>query len=87
MNTNLIVSPSPTNERYWAELKNLSDEAKLELIVLLSSSMTHPKPEVTKDDKGWADRYCGVWKDSRSAEQIVDDIRRMRTTNSFEAVL
>ncbi len=36
---------------------------------------------------GWADRFCGAWKDSRSADEIVDEIRSMRTENSFDAEL
>ena len=40
-----------------------------------------------KAETGWADSFCGVWKDSRSAEQIVDDIRKMRTDNNFDTVL
>lgn len=64
---------------------------KLELITLLSSSMVNDEDEV-KDAKditgtGWADRFCGAWKDSRSADEIVDEIRSMRTENSFDAEL
>ena len=69
MNTNALVTPSPISAKYWSELKDLSDNVKLELITLLSSSMTH------------------VWKDSRSAEDIVEDIRAARTANTFDADL
>ena len=37
--------------------------------------------------KGWASRFAGTWKDSRSAEEIVSDIRSARTTNTFDVEL
>lgn len=80
-----VLTISPSSAKYWSELKDLSDNVKLELITLLSSSMVqyHPKE---KDDH-WADRFVGAWIDSRTAEEIVDDIRSMRTTNHFDVEL
>ena len=40
-----------------------------------------------KADKNWADRFVGAWKDSRSAEEIISDIRESRTANSREIEL
>ena len=34
----------------------------------MNSSMTHPEEPAAKPRKGWASRFAGVWKDSRSAE-------------------
>ena len=48
MNTNVVNASSPTSAKYWSELKDLSNEVKLELISLLSSSMRHTK--ATKTD-------------------------------------
>lgn len=87
MNNNIITVSSPTTVRYWPELKDLSDNVKLELITLLSSSMTHPEKETAKPRKGWASRFAGVWHDTRSAEEIVADIRAARTDNTFETNL
>jgi hypothetical protein len=89
MNTNVLVSPSSISAKYWSELKDLSDNVKLELITLLSSSMTHPEEEEEKTEprKGWASRFSGKWKDSRSAEEIVADIHAARTNNSFDVEL
>jgi len=88
MNTNVIPVSSPTAAKYWSDLKDLSDNVKLELITLLSSSMTRPVEEETaKPHKGWASRFAGAWKDSRSAEEIVADIRAARTDNTFDAEL
>ena len=87
MNSNVLVTPSPVSAKYWSELKDLSDNVKLELITLLSSSMTHPEEPAAEPRKGWASRFAGVWKDSRSAEEIVEDIRAARTANTFDVEL
>ena len=79
MNTNALVTPSPISAKYWSELKDLSDNVKLELITLLSSSMTHPEEPDAKLRTRWASSFASVWKDSRSAEDIVEDIRAART--------
>ena len=87
MNTSVLGYPSPVAAHYWVELQGLSNSVKLELITLLSSSMTQPTPAKSNPETGWADRFCGAWKDHRSAEEIVVDIRSMRTENHFEAEL
>ena len=87
MNTNVLATPSPESAKYWSELKDLSNNVKLELITLLSSSMTRPESPAAKPRKGWASRFAGGWKDSRSAEEIVEDIRAARTANTFDADL
>ena len=81
MDTN-ITPNSPISARYWSELKGLSNDVKLELITLLSNSMASPTVEKHKSRKGWASRFCGVWKDSRSAEEIMKEIRDSRTPAS-----
>ena len=51
---------------------------KLELIFRLSKSL------LSKDqfiDNNWASKFAGEWKDSRSAESIIEDIRNSRTSN------
>lgn len=30
-------------------------------------------------ESGWANRFSGAWKDSRTAEEIINDIRESRT--------
>ncbi len=64
---------------YWGLLKNLSDTAKLELIARLSDSIAHKTD--AGDSAHWADCFCGLWRDSRSAEEIASDIRAGRTIN------
>lgn len=84
---NVLNVTSPVSLRYWTELKELNNKEKIELIALLSSSMTSDGQPAPPHRKGWASRFAGVWKDSRSAEDIVDDIRAARTTNTFDAEL
>ena len=87
MNTNVLNASSSVSARYWSELKDLSDNVKLELISLLSISMKHPDEGNAKPRKGWASRFAGKWQDSRSAEEIIRDIRAARTENHFDVEL
>ena len=84
MSINGLNVTSPVSARYWSELKDLSNTEKIELIALLSSSMAIANEQTTTLKKGWASRFAGTWKDSRSAEEIVRDIRSARTTNTFD---
>ena len=47
-------------------------------------SVQHSEELSAKPRTGWASRFAGVWKDSRSAEEIVEEIRAARTANTFE---
>ena len=85
MENNVVTISSPVIARYWPELDELNDNMKLELIIMLSRSMRHHK--ANKGSARWADRFCGVWEDSRTADEIVDDIRSMRTANTFDVAL
>ena len=38
-------------------------------------------------ETGWADRFVGAWKDDRSADEIVNDIRSARTANEIDIEL
>ena len=87
MSINGLNVTSPNSARYWSELKGLTNTEKIELIALLSSSLTGINEQPVSHKKGWASRFAGTWKDSRSAEEIVEDIRAARTTNSFEVEL
>ena len=87
MNTPRPTTASPVTARFWHELKDLSNREKIELIALLSSSMTNINELPAPNKKGWASRFAGTWKDSRSAKEIVRDIREARTTNTFDVEL
>lgn len=82
MKGNALIAPSPATVRYWEKVKDASNDVKLELISLLSTSIVIPSPDIEKPHKGWASRFCGVWKDSRSADEIMDDIYKSRTKNT-----
>ena len=77
MNTNMMTHT--ISNPYWVMLKGLSDEVKIELISLLKESLID-KPSI-KEESHWADRFSGAWQDSRSAEEIIDDIYSSRTHN------
>ena len=77
---------SSDSSRYWLLLKDLNDSVKIELIALLSNSVAHKTP-VTNNEKDWATRFAGAWKDNRTAEEILADIQDTRTSNSREIVL
>ena len=77
METITLPSRKPDASVYWNLLKDLSSEIKLDLISRLSASLL--KRET--DDVHWASEFAGKWKDDRSAEEIVTDIREARTTN------
>jgi hypothetical protein len=83
------ISSTSSSAPYWGLLKDLSNKDKLTLISMLSNSLVNEEREKEEenDDTDWASRFCGVWKDNRSAEEIVDEIRSMRTANSFDLEL
>ena len=53
---------------------------KLDLISKLSVSLIKPG-KVEVEDRKWVSKFAGKWKDDRSADEIVADIRKARTTN------
>ncbi len=80
MSTTTFSSGKPADANtYWNMLKDLSMDVKLDLIAKLSNSLRN-KGSVA-DDTHWASEFAGKWKDSRSTEEIIDDIRQARTTN------
>ncbi len=60
---------------YYDLIKNLSPDSKLELIARLSDSMKSP---ITGKNGSWKHLY-GAFISEKSAEELVDDIRRART--------
>lgn len=77
MQTTVNVSQNQFNV-FSNMLKSASDEVKLQLISFLSTSLLK-KEKAEKGD--WAKEFSGAWEDSRSAEEIIDDIRKDRTKN------
>ena len=63
----------------------LDSEPALEKMLAFVRTLVPAKK--TKAEAGWADRFVGVWKDDRSADEIVNDIRSARTANTIDAEL
>lgn len=66
---------------YWSMLKGLSKDIKLEQISKLSASLITSKDTVEENADKWALTFAGRWKDNRSADEIIEDIRTSRTFN------
>lgn len=60
----------------------LDSEAAMEKMLAFVRTLVPAKK--AKAETGWADRFVGAWKDSRSADEIVDDIRSARTANTID---
>ena len=67
--SNMIV------ENHFRFLKNLDIASKKRLIVKLIETIDKPQ----NTDK--LDKLFGAWKDSRDADEIVDDIRKSRVNS------
>ena len=63
----------------------LDNEAAIEKILTFVRTLAPAKK--AKAEEGWADHFAGAWKDSRSTEEIIRDIRESRTPNSREIEL
>ena len=63
----------------------LDSEAALEKLLAFVKSLSPAKK--AKTEAGWADRFVGAWKDDRSADEIVNDIRSARTANTIDVEL
>jgi len=69
---NLAVSNS-TLDKYFGILKNLDVDSKKNLIIKLTESIQNKSKSISKID----DIY-GAWQDSRSADEIIDEIETSR---------
>ena len=72
-------------ELYRAIGEIATDETLLAKVLKYVKSLAPAKTE--NIETGWADRFAGAWKDSRSTEEIIRDIRESRTPNSREIEL
>ena len=71
------------SDKYLRDIYNLSNEEKLDLVDLIIKSMrvAHSKIGIgiSKKSKNWVDELEGKWIDSKSADEMVSDIRSART--------
>ena len=74
------------SDKYLRDIYNLSNEEKLDLVDLIIKSMrvAHSKINigVRKKSLNWVDELEGKWIDSKSADEMVSDIRSARANNS-----
>ena len=74
------------SDKYLRDIYNLSNEEKLDLVDLIIKSMrvAHSKINigVSKKSINWVDELEGKWIDSKSADDMINDIRSARTKNS-----
>ena len=72
-------------ELYRAMGEIANNETLLAKVLAYVKSLVPAKE--TKTETGWADRFVGAWKDDRSADEIVNDIRSARTANEIDIEL
>ena len=74
------------SDKYLRDIYNLSNEEKLDLVDLIIKSMRVARSKinigVSKKSINWVDELEGKWIDSKSADEMVSDIRSARTNNS-----
>ena len=74
------------SDKYLRKIYNLSNEDKLDLVDLIIKSMRVARSKinigVSKKSINWVDELEGKWIDSRSADEMISDIRTARTNNS-----
>ena len=79
MMTNVLPTNSPVSAKYWEELKDLSDNVKLELITLLSSSMTRSETDIKKEANEKLEsallKFSTDWGGDASAMDISHELR------------
>lgn len=63
----------------------LDNESAMEKMLAFVRTLVPAKK--SNPEAGWADRFAGAWKDSRSTEEIINDIRESKTPNSREIEL
>ena len=69
---------------YWDELKNLSNDEKLQIIMLLSSSMRKKDKVDEKSDhytQKMLSRFSGAWVGEESPEAIIENINSSKKSH------
>ncbi len=74
MNTITLVS---TTKNYWNILKHLSDDVKIDLIALLSTSLQEKNEQTVS-----ASDFYGCWgDDGMDTEEFINELREARSFN------
>ena len=78
MQTMIVTRINPNSWHYWNILKNLDEDSKKDLIIMLVESM---KP-ADRTAPVLASDYYGIWgDDGMSAEEFVGELEASRTIN------
>lgn len=78
----MITAALPNGISYSIPLSDMDFFQKLaERMKWTTVDLTAKKVSSPSSDS-WVDRFAAKWQDTRSAEQIVKDIRAARTTNA-----
>lgn len=79
----MAIAISDANLR---EIYSLSYEDKLDLVDMIIKSMRSAKSMLNvsshAQNASWVSQFEGKWEDSKSADEMVADLRRSRTRNS-----
>lgn len=59
-----------------------SEVAMKKMLIFVRTLLPVTKEDTDSTHSGWANRFSGAWKDKRSAEEIINDIRQSRTADS-----
>ncbi len=81
-----IMTVLQLNAELYRAMGEIADNKTLLAKVLAYVKGLTPAKK-TKDDAGWATRFVGAWKDDRTADEIVNDIRSVRTANNIDVEL
>ena len=81
-----IMTALQLNAEIYRAMGEIADNETLLAKVLVYVKSLVPTKEA-KTETGWADRFVGAWKDDRSADEIVNDIRSARTANEIDIEL
>ena len=71
--------PVSSRPSLWGRFAGVSDTMKRELATYLLNSLSPRRQAIQK--KTWANVFAGAWKDHRTPEESVDDIRNSRSNN------
>lgn len=75
--------------QYWKELESLPADEKLEIIMLLTSSLKHSaidskaSKEYTKE---MLNRFNGAWVGEETPDEIIDNINKSKSSHSEPVV-
>ena len=81
-----IMTAIQLNAELYRAMGEIADNETLLAKVLAYVKSLAPA-KTAKAETGWADRFAGAWKDDRSADEIVKEIRSARTANTIDVEL